>query len=112
LKTLVDAVAAAALNPQFPEATLPVLQGSMQSFEQFSPGRVQALRQEVDEFTRSLNPGQNAWNHLAQEITPDEDRATILAQLSPMDLESRRRWAEYSRAKDEMFAVTDIKQAP
>ena len=29
-----------------------------------------------------------------------------------MDLESRGRWAEYSRAKDEMFAVTDIKQAP
>ena len=33
-------------------------------------------------------------------------------KLSPMDLESRRRWADYSRAKDEMFAVTDIKQAP
>jgi polyphosphate kinase len=33
-------------------------------------------------------------------------------KLSPMDLESRRHWAEYSRAKDEMFAVTDIKQAP
>src|SRR5579862_2560664 len=33
-------------------------------------------------------------------------------KLSPMDLESRRRWVEYSRAKDEMFACTDIKQAP
>ncbi len=33
-------------------------------------------------------------------------------KLSPMDLESRARWAEYSRAKDEMFALTDIKQAP
>src|ERR1700739_770696 len=33
-------------------------------------------------------------------------------KLSPMDLESRRRWAEYSRAREEMFAVTDIKQAP
>jgi polyphosphate kinase 2 len=33
-------------------------------------------------------------------------------KLSAMDLESRSRWAEYSRAKDEMFAVTDIKQAP
>src|SRR3954447_19653230 len=33
-------------------------------------------------------------------------------KLSPMDLESRARWAEYSRAKDEMFAHTDIKQAP
>jgi hypothetical protein len=29
-----------------------------------------------------------------------------------MDLNSRARWVEYSRAKDEMFAHTDIKQAP
>jgi polyphosphate kinase 2 len=33
-------------------------------------------------------------------------------KLSPMDLESRERWVEYSKAKDEMFAHTDIKQAP
>jgi polyphosphate kinase 2 (PPK2 family) len=33
-------------------------------------------------------------------------------ELSPMDLESWSRWVEYSRAKDEMFAHTDIKQAP
>jgi polyphosphate kinase 2 len=33
-------------------------------------------------------------------------------KLSPMDLESRTRWVEYSRAKDNMFAHTDIKQAP
>ncbi|MBE9554890.1 MAG: polyphosphate kinase 2 [Proteobacteria bacterium] len=33
-------------------------------------------------------------------------------KLSPMDIESRSRWVEYSRGKDEMFAHTDIKQAP
>lgn len=33
-------------------------------------------------------------------------------KLSPMDLESRRKWVEYSRAKDAMFDYTDIKQAP
>jgi len=33
-------------------------------------------------------------------------------KLSPMDLQSRARWVEYSKAKDEMFAYTDIKQAP
>lgn len=33
-------------------------------------------------------------------------------KLSPMDLESRSRWIEYSKCKDEMFAHTDIKQAP
>ena len=33
-------------------------------------------------------------------------------KLSPMDLQSRSRWVEYSMAKDEMFAHTDIKQVP
>jgi polyphosphate kinase len=33
-------------------------------------------------------------------------------KLSPMDLESRKHWADYSRAKDEMFAVTDTRQVP
>ena len=33
-------------------------------------------------------------------------------KLSPMDIQSRDRWEDYSRAKDEMFAHTDIKQAP
>lgn len=33
-------------------------------------------------------------------------------KLSPMDLESRRLFREYSRAKDEMFKFSDIKQAP
>ena len=33
-------------------------------------------------------------------------------KLSPMDLESRSRWLQYSIAKDEMFKYTDIKQAP
>jgi polyphosphate kinase 2 (PPK2 family) len=33
-------------------------------------------------------------------------------KLSPMDLESRDKWAEYSRAKDEMFKYTDHKHAP
>lgn len=33
-------------------------------------------------------------------------------KLSPMDLESRAQWVEYSKAKDDMFKYTDIKQAP
>jgi polyphosphate kinase 2 len=33
-------------------------------------------------------------------------------KISPMDLESRKHWGDYSRAKDEMFAITDTKQAP
>lgn len=33
-------------------------------------------------------------------------------KLSPMDLESRTRWVEYSKAKDAMFSYTDTKQSP
>ncbi len=33
-------------------------------------------------------------------------------KLSPMDLEARNRWVDFSRAKDAMFAATDISEAP
>jgi polyphosphate kinase len=33
-------------------------------------------------------------------------------KLSPMDLEARSRWVEFSRAKDEMFRHTDTDDAP
>jgi polyphosphate kinase len=33
-------------------------------------------------------------------------------KLSPMDLESHRRWYDYSRARDEMFAATDTAESP
>ncbi|HEX9654904.1 MAG TPA: polyphosphate kinase 2 [bacterium] len=40
------------------------------------------------------------------------DTPTKRWKLSPMDLNARTKWMEYSKAKDEMFAHTDIKQAP
>ncbi len=33
-------------------------------------------------------------------------------KISPMDLESRKKWVEYSMAKDKMFAYTDTKDCP
>jgi len=33
-------------------------------------------------------------------------------KLSPMDLEARSRWADYSEAKDRMFEHTDVDEAP
>jgi len=33
-------------------------------------------------------------------------------KLSPMDIESRKKWMDYSKAKDEMFSYTDTKIAP
>ncbi|VGO18895.1 polyphosphate kinase 2 [Pontiella sulfatireligans] len=40
------------------------------------------------------------------------DDPTKRWKLSPMDMKSREKWAEYSKAKDEMFEFTDIPEAP
>jgi polyphosphate kinase 2 len=54
-------------------------------------------------------------------VSPDEQerrfqdrlrKVTKRWKLSPMDLQARARWVDYSRAKDHMFSYTDIKQAP
>jgi polyphosphate kinase 2 len=54
-------------------------------------------------------------------VSPDEQERRFQARaadptkrwkLSPVDLASRAKWDEYSRAKDTLFAYTDIKQAP
>jgi polyphosphate kinase 2 len=40
------------------------------------------------------------------------DDPTRRWKLSPMDLEARQKWEEFSRAKDEMFSHTNIPEAP
>ena len=40
------------------------------------------------------------------------DDPTRRWKLSPMDLEARNRWVEFSQAKDKMFASTNIPEAP
>ncbi len=55
------------------------------------------------------------------EVSEKEQHTRFLARihdpmrrwkLSPMDLESHRRWYDYSRARDAMFAATDTPQIP
>jgi polyphosphate kinase 2 len=55
------------------------------------------------------------------EVSQEEQTRRFLARihdarkiwkLSPMDLESHRRWFDYSRARDAMMAATDTKVAP
>jgi polyphosphate kinase len=55
------------------------------------------------------------------EVSQEEQTRRFLARihdgrkiwkLSPMDLESHRRWYDYSRARDAMLAATDTKVAP
>ena len=55
------------------------------------------------------------------EVSNEEQERRFLARindplrqwkLSPMDLPSRSRWYDYSRARDEMLKATDSKHAP
>jgi polyphosphate kinase len=55
------------------------------------------------------------------EVSPEEqtrrlesriDDGRKIWKLSPMDLDSYSRWYDYSRARDEMFAATDMPFAP
>ena len=57
------------------------------------------------------------WFSVSDEVQEQRFQARLVTptkrwKLSPMDLESRSRWIEYSKAKDDMLAHTDIKQAP
>jgi len=57
------------------------------------------------------------WLEVSQEEQTRRLQARIddgrkLWKLSPMDLESYRRWYDYSRARDEMFQATDSTFAP
>ena len=57
------------------------------------------------------------WFEVSQEEQTRRFRSRLndgrkIWKLSPMDLESHRRWYDYSRARDEMLAMTDTKVAP
>jgi polyphosphate kinase 2 len=57
------------------------------------------------------------WFDVSEEIQEERMQARITDQrklwkLSPMDLKSRRRWFDYSRARDDMLAATDSMHAP
>jgi hypothetical protein len=84
LKTLADTVASAALSPEFPAESWPMLQGSISAFEQFAPGRVQALRQKVEEYSRTLNPNQKVWDQFndAQAVGDPNQLLSIAEQAS------------------------------
>jgi polyphosphate kinase 2 len=50
-------------------------------------------------------------NQTARFVERIEDERKIW-KLSPMDLESHRRWYDFSRARDAMFAATDTPESP
>ncbi|MEE8599632.1 polyphosphate kinase 2 [Euzebya tangerina] len=87
-----------------------------------------ATEEQVQEFMRSCPQFERMlvrsgirlikyWFSVSDEVQEERFQDRIATptkrwKLSPMDIQSRAKWQEYSRAKDEMFAHTDIKQAP
>lgn len=87
-----------------------------------------ATEEQVDEFLRAAPPVERAiidsgtilikyWLEVSIEnqTLRFEDRINDprkIWKLSPMDLESHKRWYDYSRARDAMFAATDTPESP
>jgi polyphosphate kinase 2 len=84
--------------------------------------------QEVEEFFRScpqfegmlIRSGINLIKYWFSVSDEEQERRfqrrlddpTRRWKLSPMDLKSRERWLDYSKAKDDMFAHTDTRESP
>jgi polyphosphate kinase len=87
-----------------------------------------AQQEEVDEFLRSCPLFEDMlirsgvivlkyWFSISDEEQERRFQARLqdpakFWKLSPMDIEARNHWEDYSKAKDEMFAHTDTKRSP
>ncbi len=83
--------------------------------------QVEQFFQDVPEFERMLVRSGIRLVKYWFSITDEEQQLRFLMRihdpmkqwkLSPMDLESRRRWEQYTKAKEEMLARTNIPEAP
>ena len=86
-----------------------------------SPTQVEQFFRDVPEFERMLLRSGIILLKYWFSISDEEQQLRFLMRihdpmkqwkLSPMDLESRVRWEQYTKAKEEMFARTNIPEAP
>ena len=86
-----------------------------------TPEQVEEFLQDVPEFERMLVRSGILLIKYWFSITDEEQQLRFLMRihdplkqwkLSPMDLQSRVRWEDYTKAKEEMFARTNIEEAP
>jgi polyphosphate kinase 2 len=86
-----------------------------------SPEQVEDFMKDVPEFERMLVRSGVRLLKYWFSITDEEQQLRFLMRihdplkqwkLSPMDLQSRVRWEDYTVAKEEMFARTNIEEAP
>ncbi|MEC9346995.1 MAG: polyphosphate kinase 2 [Pseudomonadota bacterium] len=86
-----------------------------------TPDQVEAFFRDVPEFERMLVRSGIRLIKYWFSITDEEQQLRFLMRihdplkqwkLSPMDLQSRVRWEQYTKAKEDMFARTNIPEAP
>jgi polyphosphate kinase 2 len=86
-----------------------------------TPDQVEQFFGDVSDFERMLVRSGITLIKYWFSITDEEQQLRFLMRihdplkqwkLSPMDLQSRVRWEEYTRAKEEIFARTNIDEAP
>jgi polyphosphate kinase 2 (PPK2 family) len=86
-----------------------------------SPDQVEQFFQDVPEFERMLVRSGIRLIKYWFSITDEEQQLRFLMRihdplkqwkLSPMDLQSRVRWEDYTKAKEETFARTHIPESP
>ena len=86
-----------------------------------TPAQVEEFYQSCPEFERMLVRSGITLIKYWFSVSDEEQEARFRSRLkdparrwklSPMDLESRDRWVEFSKAKDAMFAHTNIPEAP
>ncbi|MEM9007127.1 MAG: polyphosphate kinase 2 [Cyanobacteria bacterium P01_F01_bin.86] len=86
-----------------------------------TPDQVEDFFRDVTEFERMLVRSGIILIKYWFSIADDEQQLRFLMRihdplkqwkLSPMDLQSRVRWEDYTKAKEEMFARTNIPEAP
>jgi polyphosphate kinase 2 len=86
-----------------------------------TPAQVEQFFQDVPEFERMLVRSGIKLIKYWFSITDQEQQLRFLMRihdplkqwkLSPMDLQSRVRWEEYTKAKEDIFARTNIPEAP
>jgi len=89
LKTLANSLASAALSPEFPATSLPMLQGSMPTFEMFAPGLAKQLQQKVEEATQAFNPQQQVWDQFNEaQASGDPNQLLAIAEQASPDVRS------------------------
>jgi polyphosphate kinase 2 len=85
-----------------------------------SDEKVQRFLRGVPLFERAMDNGIILLKYWL-EVSPEEQTRRLTARindgrktwkLTPMDLKSYSRWYDYSRARDDMFAATDLDYAP